>query len=185
MAKRVFDSEGIEEVRNQLAALSVGNPKFHAKVESIMHKALAIIKKDIQDNAKSVMRDDPRQAYKAVVYTVYRRVLGGNVNILNRRSRLAPTSYQRPRTLRPGQRGGNRRKQSEKTKRMESYQSFDRSFILYFMNTGTSQRKTKHGNRGRARGKRFFSQGARAGSAKATAFITQTVDRLWKEEFSS
>jgi hypothetical protein len=83
--------------------------------------------------------------------SIYRKILGGNVSILNPRKAGARYQLVRPRKLdqNPRQRGGNRRKRSERTNAIDSYFGKDRAFILRFVNNGTNDRQTRYGNRGR------------------------------------
>jgi hypothetical protein len=97
------------------------------------------------------MDEDPRKAFLAVKSSIYRKILGGNVSILNPRKAGARYQLVRPRKLdqNPRQHGGNRRKRSERTNTIDSYFGKDRAFILRFVNNGTNDRQTRYGNRGR------------------------------------
>ena len=79
---------------------------------------------------------DPRNALQSIRTTVYKRVLGANINIFNSRKAHGSTSYVPMRKLRSGQQGGNRRAADEKTTRRQNLDAHDRGFILRFMNDG-------------------------------------------------
>lgn len=136
-----FEVEGFVEQRKELDRLLMSNPAMEKKVQGLIRKVLAAVKKSLGQAARDKMNSDPRHAYKAIRTAVYKRILGGNVNILNkRRASSAGGSYTPTRTLRSGQRGGNRKERSERTYRLESYEGSDRGFILRFLNAGTNDR---------------------------------------------
>jgi hypothetical protein len=92
----------------------------------------------------------------AVKHTVYKQLFGGNLSILQKRRAGAKHEYNPPRTLRTGQRGGNRRLRSERTKQLNSYYGADRGFVLRFLASGTVPRHTRYGNRGSIRQTNWF-----------------------------
>ena len=142
-----FVVEGLTEQIKQLDALLASNPEMEKKMQDVIRRVLTRarneMRKDVKDDPG--LKNDPRDAYKAVKKTVYRRILGGNINILRKRRAAAPKPghFTPTRTLKPGQRGGNRRPRSERTMRMESYYGDDRGFILYWLNSGTNGRGIK------------------------------------------
>jgi len=136
-----FEVEGFVEQRKELDRLLMSNPAMEKKVQGLIRKVLSAVKKSIGQAASDKMKSDPRHAYRAIRTAVYKRILGGNVNILNkRRASSAGGSYTPTRTLRSSQRGGNRKERSERTYRLESYEGSDRGFVLRFLNAGTSDR---------------------------------------------
>lgn len=142
-----FVVEGLAELSQKLDRLQAKNPEMEKKIQGIIAKALSKAKKNVSDAIRAKIESDPREAYKAVRRTVYRRILGGNLNILRRkRASGKTTSYTPTRTLKSHQRGGNRRLRNERTMRMESYAGEDRGFILRFLNSGTGARKMGHFN---------------------------------------
>ena len=131
-----FEVTGMAELSKKLDALLTKNPDMEKKIRKIIGKALKQAEKGIERYVgTSVLKNDPRHAAKAIRYTVYRRVLGGNLNILHGRQRGAATGYTPERHPSSG-RGGNRRPRSSRTIRMEGYEGADRSFILRFQNAG-------------------------------------------------
>ena len=143
---------------------------------------------------------DPRDARQAVRTTVYKRVFGGNLNILNSRKSHGSNSYQYEYKRMPGQRGGNRRKRSGRTAQIMSYAGIDRGFILRWLNDGTAERsisfraderrgryasnsghRVNTGNRGRISGSHFFrSLGERALARMAERLSVAIEDELSK-----
>ncbi len=131
-----FEVTGLAELSKKLDAMLMANPEMEKKIKRIIGKALKQAEKKMEQYVDtSVLKNDPRHAAKAIRYTVYRRILGGNLNILHGKSRGQATSYTAERHPSAG-RGGNRKKRSERTIRMEGYEGADRSFILRFQNAG-------------------------------------------------
>lgn len=131
-----FMVEGLQEQMQQLDALLASNPQMEKAMQNVIGRVLNRAKKQMQRSIHSSMPNDPRDAYKAVRKAVYRRLLGGNINILQKRRAGSQSTYRPTRTLKSGQRGGNRRARSERTMRMDAYKAEDRGFILRFLNSG-------------------------------------------------
>ena len=131
-----FEVTGLAELSKKLDALLTSSPGMEKRIKRIIGKALRQAEKKMESYiASDVLKNDPRSARKALRYTVYRRILGGNLNILQGKRRGAVSSYTPERHPSPG-RGGNRKARSERTIRMEGYEGADRSFILRFQNAG-------------------------------------------------
>ena len=126
-----FELEGLHEQIKNLKKIMSDDPTFQKKVNNVIRRVLKDAKKKVTSDAKNVLENDPRQAYKAVRTTVYRKLLGGNINILSRRKAGQPGNYQKPKKGLP-KRGGNRWGISGRTIAMEGYQGADRGFILRF-----------------------------------------------------
>lgn len=136
-----FMVEGLVEQMQQLDALLSTNPDMEKRMRRVVSKVLIKAQKQMSKNIASDMPNDPRHAAKAVRKLIYRQLLGGNINILRKtRATAGASTYTPTRTLKPGQRGGNRRLRGERTMRMESYNASDRGFILYWLNSGTGAR---------------------------------------------
>lgn len=141
-----FVVEGLVEQIQQLDALLASNPEMEKKMRRVISKVMIKAWKWTQKEIASdpALKNDPRHAAKAVRKAVYRRILGGNINILRKkRATEGASNYTPTRTLKPGQRGGNRRLRSERTHRMDSYNASDRGFILYWLNSGTGKRQQR------------------------------------------
>ena len=205
-----FDVERLVEQRKELDRLLLANPAMEKKLQGLIRKVLIRVRRAIQDNLK-FEHGDPRQAYKAVRTTVYRRILGGNVNILNKRRAGASGSYVPTKTLRTGQRGGNRRLRSDRTRALQGYQGSDRGFILRFLNAGTQGRainfnyneSREHvhrgsqggnikkygttintGRRGNIEPRNFFGQRSHSEMESAAAQLDMMIDKMIKEELN-
>ena len=131
---------------------------------------------------------DPRGAARSVRTSVYRKVLGANINIYNSRKAGTPISYEPPRKGVSG-RGGNRRQRNAVTRRIMTYGPESRGFILRFVNSGTDDRtinfapndKRKHknantGNRGNIEPRNFFKNLAGPALTKAVDSLATMID---------
>lgn len=138
------------------AALS-NSPEAEKVVRKVIRKYLNEAQKEVI-NGIQFANGDPRHANKAVRKAIYKKVLGGNLNILGGSKKADPHSYEPPRKLKSWQIGGNRMKRSENTQRIMSYGGKQRGFVLRFVNSGTKTRRgTGGGNRGAISPRRFFS----------------------------
>ena len=139
-----FVVEGLQEQMKQLDALLASNPEMEKKMRRVISKVMIKAQKWTQKEIANDLPNDPRHAAKAVRKAVYRRILGGNINILRKsRATEGASNYTPTRTLKSGQRGGNRRLRSERTHRMDSYNASDRGFILFWLNSGTGTRQER------------------------------------------
>lgn len=181
---------GLDELSKKLDRLQAKDSQMEEQIVKIIREAIKAARSMVTADAKSAVGNDPRHAYKAVRSMVYKRILGGNISILQKRKAGSGKSgYEPPRTLRPGQRGGNRVPRSTRTQQMMDYEGSDRGFILRFLNSGTGQRTAGtrngrlHGNRGSIAARNWFpSSGQRAMNA-AAQYITDEIERLIAEEF--
>ena len=87
---------GLQEQVAQLKRMMTNDPGFRKRVNAVIRRVLNEARQQIMNNAKGEMDSDPRHAYKAVRSAVYRRILGGQVNILQKRKAGKPGSYQKP-----------------------------------------------------------------------------------------
>ena len=181
---------GLDELSKKLDRLQARDSQMEQRITKIIREAIKAARSMVTQDAKGAVGNDPRHAYKAVRSMVYKRILGGNISILQKRKAGSGKSgYEPPRTLRPGQRGGNRVPRSARTQQMMDYEGSDRGFILRFLNSGTGQRTAGtrngrlHGNRGSIATRNWFpSSGQRAMNA-AAQYIIDEIDRLIAEEF--
>lgn len=203
-----IEVDGYVQQREALESLLISNPAMEKKVQGLIRKVLLVARRTIANDAKDAMKSDPRKAYKAVKTAVYRQILGGSVSILNKRGTKFD-NYEPPRTLKPGQRGGNRRSRSQRSDNLMHYAGESRAFVLRFLNQGTNGRgiafttdeSREHVHRGSqggnlqkygktintgARGhiapRNFFSTSSHTAMQKAASELTQLIDELIKNE---
>lgn len=152
MALIINDTVISNQAENLKAAMTT-DPKLRKVIQQHIREALFEARSEVMSDM-TFDNGDPRGARRSVRTSVYKKILGGNINILNGKKAHGSNSYQPPRTLTPGQRGGNRRKRGERTKQIQGYPPLDRGFILRFVNSGTKTRvigfrNTLKGNRER------------------------------------
>ena len=204
-----FEIDGFVKQREELERLMMGNPAMEKKVQGLIRKVLMAARREIGRGIKFA-HGDPRQAYKAVKTAVYRQILGGSVSILNKRG-VKFDNYEPPRTLRAGQRGGNRRVRSDRSNKLMHYAGESRGFVLRFLNAGTQGRAIEFnydearenvhrgsqggnikkygktintGYRGNIAPRNFFGQLAPSAMNRAAEQLTKLIDDMIKQEFN-
>jgi hypothetical protein len=148
------------------AALST-NPKTQAVLRKMIREYVKQARQEVV-NSINFQNGDPRGTRQAVRTSVYKKVLGANINIFNSRKAHGSNNYEPQRKLRPKQRGGNRVKRGERTNQVMHYGPLDRGMILRWQNSGTGERTA--GNRGGA-------LGGNRGSIAARNFFQPLGDR--------
>lgn len=182
---------GLGEFEKKLEQLKSDSPGFEKRLRDAIRKILGKARSHLQNEAASGLRmqSDPRHAYKAVRYAVYKRIFGGQVNILQPRRAGKGHLYEPPRTLKPHQRGGNRVLRSRRTTDVMSYEGKDRSFVLRFLNQGTGDREAGtrggrlSGNRGSIAPRNWFRGSSLREMQSTSAEIQNLIDKIIKEEF--
>lgn len=171
----------VEQQRVLEAALST-NPKTQKALQKLIRKALMEVRPELVSAARGAMVSDPRGAAQGIRLSVYKKILGGNVNILNSRKAGKPTTYEPPRKLQPHQRGGNRVPRGKRTDTVMHYGPHDRQWILRFINSGTSDRMAGSrggrlsGNRGSIAARNFFSGAGERALTKAADNLATLID---------
>ena len=177
----VNDAIILEQQKVLEAALST-NPKTQKALQKLIRKALMEVRPQLVSAARGAMGNDPRGAANGIRLSVYKKILGGNVNILNSRKAGAPTSYEPPRKLKPHQRGGNRVPRGQRTNTVMHYGPHDRQWILRFINSGTSDRMAGSrggrlsGNRGSIAARNFFGRAGSSALTKAADNLVTLID---------
>lgn len=199
----VVELSGLSEFEDKLKRLKTDNPGFEKRLRDVIRKVMGQARSNLRKDAATglQMESDPRHAYKAVRYAVYKRLFGGQVNILNSRRAGAETGYRPARTLTPGQRGGNRRVRNSRS--LDKYEGVDRGFILRWLNNGmtktnprtiafteNSSRKVdkwnKHpntGNRGAIQARNWFGNASQKELQAVSGQMQVLIDKIIKEEF--
>jgi hypothetical protein len=194
---------GLSELDKKLAQLKTDSPGFERRLRAVIRKILGKARANLRKEAASglQMDSDPRHAYKAVRFAVYKRLLGGQVNILNSRKAGSPTGYEPPRTLKPGQRGGNRRKRTSRN--LNKYEGVDRGFILRWLNDGMTKtnprvihftendwrredkwnRHPNTGNRGAIKARDWFGGASLRELQNVAGEMEELIDKIIKDEF--
>ena len=195
---------GLDAFEKKIKELETTNPGFEKRLRGVIRKVLGEVRANLSKDATSglQMKSDPRHAYKAVRYAVYKRLLGGQVNILQSRKAGAMNLYEPPKKGSSG-RGGNRVTRSKRTENIMSYQGKDLGFILRFLNQGTGDRaihsmggnalrtgsvsvlatKSLGGNRGSISARNWFGGASQKELEKVADSIQGIIDKVIKDEF--
>ena len=179
-----------------LEKLLMSDPEMEKRVQGLVKQVLREARKKITSaihSDSSIMKSDPRQAYRAVRHSIYKRLLGGQVNILRKKRAGARGSV-----------GTSRRGQSQRTEDIMSYKGADRGFILRFLEKGTDDRQVAHlnnqgiqrttrtgnrdykgeiGNRGHISGRNFFGRLSNEAMAEAAQQLEMLIDEVLQKEF--
>ena len=172
----------IVEQRKVLEAALSTNPKTQKALQKLIRQALKEVRPELVSAARGAMGSDPRGAAQGIRLSVYKKILGGNVNILNSRKAGAPTSYEPPRKLKPHQRGGNRVPRGQRTATVMHYGPHDRQWILRFINSGTTDRMAGtrggrlSGSRGAIAPRNFFRGAGERALAQAADNLATLID---------
>ena len=167
--------------------------QFYKLIKQELKKARNNTSKDIRQFVGSGYQHsqgDPRQAFRAIKYSVYKDGMGGNISVYNKRSasqQRVKLNRERKIDKNPHQRGGNRIKRNENSKSsaLDSYWGSDRSFILRFLNVGTVARTSRHGNRGSIVGRTSFATISawhiRSAAEEIEKQVTEAIEEIWKD----
>ena len=189
----INDTIVLEQKQVLEQALST-NPKTQAALRKLIQKVIKEARATVVKAADDTIKNDPRGAARAVRTSVYKKILGANINIYNSRKAHGSTSYEPPRH--PSHRGGNRRTRSGRTAQIMGYDALDRGFILRWINDGmtkTSPRTinfehngnrkvdkwNKHpntGNRGAITARNFFRGAGERALVQATDALANLID---------
>ena len=181
----------VEQQNRAFGRLMATDKETRKRIQKIIREELKDAAKRLREDAKYEMKEDPRKAFRAVKSSVYRRILGGNVSILNPKRAGARYQLIRERKLdmNPHQRGGNRRPRSARTEQVDSYFGKDRAFILRFVSSGTAARKTRYGNRGSIVARNWFQNMAPhemdLAAGNLAAVIEEELAEAYKEEMKN
>lgn len=198
---------GLDAFEKKIKEIETTNPGFEKRLRGVIRKVLGEARAKLSEDATSglQMKSDPRKAYKAVRYAVYKRILGGQVNILQSRKAGSMSLYepQRKGTSDPKGRGGNRVTRTKRTEDIMSYQGKDRGFILRFLNQGTGDRaihsmgnralrtggvsilatKSLGGNRGSISARNWFGSASQRELENVAGHLQDIIDKVINDEF--
>lgn len=199
------NSQVFENQRRILQALTVVNSEMSQRLRESIFNEL----KKVRDNISSSIHfknGDPRGTAKAVKRYIARKYMGGVVSILSsRQASGVRNTYEEPRKLIPGQRGGNRMLRSLRTESILGLAPQDRGFILRMVNSGTHPRyangrngKWKNGNnrtffklqedgtyyRGSISPRNFFAQEGHRQMEAAVQNLSKMIDEEFQKLFN-
>lgn len=134
-----INTEILENQRAAIQACMTVNSDMGKRLRELIFQELKRVRNDIAGGLKFA-NGDPRGTRGAVKRYIASKYLGGVVSILDGKSSGRKNSYEAPRKLRTGQRGGNRMIRSQRTDDILHYGPDERNFILRFINSGTHPR---------------------------------------------
>ena len=159
-----------------LEQLLTTNPNTEKALQKLIRKAIKEARAETASKIK-FKNGDPHHAAQSIRTTVYKKILGANINIYNSRRAHGSIDYTPPRKQRPPHaRGGNRLKRSAETQRILSYGPLDRGFILRFVNSGTGDRNTRYGIRGSIAARNFLRNAGEPALVKAVDTLSNLID---------
>lgn len=197
-----INTEAVRRHLDDIGRMLTTNNETRDRIRAIIKEEIKAARSRISKDIHASLPNDPRKAFRAVRSSIYKKVFGGNINILTPRKAGAKYMLTRLPKLNPGQRGGNRRARSGRTIALETYFGKDRGFILRFQNSGTTDRKIKFtssasrkvdkwnhnpnsGNRGNIAPRGVFSQAAVSETDALRAAISQALEQefvdIWNE----
>lgn len=178
MIQMEVNEDVILKQKKALEDALASNPKTAAKLRKMIREVILEERKKLVSSAEGAarMKSDPRGAAQSVRTSVYKRVLGANINIYSSRRSGCPSAYQPERH--PSKVGGNRRPVSYNTQRINNYGPHDRGFVLRFLNVGTDmKRKTRYGNRGGIAARNWFERTAEPLMEQAVEKLSELIDQ--------
>lgn len=181
----VNDAVVLEQKQVLEQALST-NPKTQKALQKLIQQVIKQARIDTM-NAIKFENGDPREAVRSIRRSVYKKILGANINIYNSRKAHGSNNYEPPRH--PSHRGGNRMTRSRRTQQIMSYAPQDRGMILRWVNSGTQQRQalggrmskrgydtSRGGNRGAIAARNFFRNAGEPALVKAVDALANLID---------
>jgi hypothetical protein len=192
MSERVIiELKGADVIGERLEKMRMQDKIVKKQINFLVKKVMQAALKKTRAETRQKMKSDPRKAYQAVKMMVYKKIIGGNLNIFAPRKAGASkyADFHTRSRMTPGQRGGNRRKRSEDTIRMDTYMGKDRGFILRWMQRGTADRRIQTskqgatGNRGRLKASLDFpditDKHLQAALEDLLDAVSKTFDEIW------
>ena len=136
----------LDNQRDALRACMTVDSEMGKRLREAIFQQLKAARNDIVESIR-FDNGDPRGTAHAVKRYIASKYLGGVVSIASYKAKAsgAKSTYEAPRTLRPGQRGGNRMTRSDRTAQILSYGPQDRMFILNWVDQGTGERVSGFG----------------------------------------
>lgn len=178
------------ETNAQLDKLLVSDKAMEAKVRNIVRKVLQQAREITRSRVRGV---STKQAYLAVRKSVYKKILGGNINIApthhrsGSRAPLPPVYHKLEHTTnsKGNHRGGNRQPRSRRTEDLLTYTGVDRGFILRFLNTGTAERHNGSRRTGSIAPRSWFGMTSQDAIEQMAGEFDRLMDELIEKEFNT
>jgi len=120
------------------------DPEFKARLQEAVAIVLREARNEASEDIQQYMFDNARDAHKAVHRSVYRKMIGGSMNILTQRRSLRKGNWVPAISNRYGNVEGPNRKRTKRTLAFYGYNGIDRGMILRWNNDGTKNRFVKN-----------------------------------------
>ena len=140
------------------------DPTMELGMRNAVKYVLDQARKDVVSDLSSKITNDPRHAVRAVRHTLYKQILGGQINILRKK-----------RAGQVGSVSASTRGRLKHTEQMLGYQGSDRGFILRFLNKGTNDRTATYMNAHTIRRGNTSDRPEMFWKAKGKSFKTSTI----------
>lgn len=175
---------GFTENLETFGRIMTDDPQMASIFKKLIRNVLKEARNKLSQDAKNYMKSDPRKAARAVKYSVYKSLFGGNVSILQKKAGTAGHRWLwiRGKKLQPGQRGGNRILRDGQRSRLDQYFGADRGFALRFINGGTVTRTSMYGNRGSIRRSDWFGRSASEKLEEAASQVAEAINEYVKQQ---
>jgi hypothetical protein len=134
-----LNEQFVEDELKMLKALMLLDTKFEKSFREAVAKEITDARKRLVSQIE-FKNGDPRGARHSIRKVVYNKIFGGALVIPPRTKAGMPTSYEPPRKILEGKRGGNRMIRQTRTNDIMHYGPMDRGFILRMVNAGTHPR---------------------------------------------
>jgi hypothetical protein len=169
---------GFTETFESFGRIMTNDPQMASIFKKFIRNVIKEARKKVSQDAKNYLKSDPRKAARAVKYSVYKSLFGGNVSILQKKAWSAGKKWMwiREKKLQPGQRGGNRILRDGERSRLDQYFGADRGFALRFVNGGTVNRTSRFGNRGSIRQTDWFGHTAPWHMEEAASQVAEAIN---------
>lgn len=144
-----LNEQFVEDELKMLNALMLLDTKFEKRFREAVSKEIKDARNRLIKQIK-FKNGDPRGARHSIRSIIYKKVFGGALVIPPRTNAGMTTTYEPPRKIMTGRRGGNRMIRQQRTDDIMHYGPLDRGFILRMVNAGTHPRYA-NGRNGRWR----------------------------------
>jgi hypothetical protein len=178
---------GVDANLEAFDQIMTSDPSMAAIFKKYIRNVLKEARKKLSQDAKRFMKSDPRKAARAVKFSVYKTLFGGNLSILQKRKGSAGAKYElvRHRMVEenPKMRGGNRRPRVDDGRnRLDYYYGADRGYILRFIGSGTVNRTSRFGNRGNIRQSNWFGHTAPWHMEDAAGEVAEAINEYVRQK---
>lgn len=178
---------GFTENLEAFGRIMTTDPQMAGIFRKFIRSVLKEARKKLSQDVKSYMESDPRKAAKAVKFSVYKSLFGGNLSILQKSRGTVGAKYELRRTRKveqnPTMRGGNRRPRIDDGRnRLDFYYGADRGFVLRFLGSGTVNRTSRFGNRGAIRQTNWFGRVAPWHMEDASNQVAEAINEYVRQQ---